>query len=148
MPRVQLRPGMLHRSAVPRVARHLHELRFDPIRADGRNADAAAAQLEAQGAGVRQHERLRGRIEVQPRKRLERRAGGNLDDARPAVHVGEHGLRDIGQRAAVQVNHGIRFILRDVAVCAEFAESGRVHQQAHLDDGLLHAAEQFAQDTG
>lgn len=115
-----------------RPLRLVDELRVaDPVRADGRDRDAALRDLRRQRAAVAQQERLRRRIRREVRDGLKRRTRGNLKHAAAALHVRQHPLRELRRRAAVQRNHAPRRRRPDVRRHADAANASRIDEPSH-----------------
>lgn len=119
----------------PRLVRPLRlvdELRVaNPVRADGRDRDAALRDLRRQRAAVAQEECLRRRIRREVRDGLERRARGNLEHAAAALHVRQRPLRELRLRAAVQRDHAPRRRRPDVRRHADAAKASRIDEPSH-----------------
>lgn len=112
-----------------RPLRLVDELRVaDPVRADGRDRDAALRDLRRQRAAVTQEKRLRRRVRREVRDGLERRTRGNLEHAAAALHVRQHPLRELRRRAAVQRDHAPRRRRPDVRRHADAAKTSRIDE--------------------
>lgn len=108
------------------------ELRVaDPVRADGRDRDAALRDLRRQRAAVAQEERFRRRICREVRDGLERRTRGNLEHTAAALHVRQHPLRELRRRAAVQRDHAPRRRRPDVRRHPDTAKASRIDEPSH-----------------
>lgn len=115
-----------------RPLRLVDELRIaDPVRADGRDRDAALRDLRRQRAAVAQEERLRRRVRREVRDGLERRTRGNLEHAAAALHVRQRPLRELRRRAAVQHDHAPRRRRPDVHRHADAAKPSRIDEPPH-----------------
>lgn len=115
-----------------RPRRLVDELRVaNPVRADGRDRDAALRDLCRQSAAVAKQERLRRRIRREVRDGLKRRTRGNLKHAAAALHVRQHPLRKLRRRAAVQRDHAPRRRRPDVRRHADAAKASRIDEHAH-----------------
>lgn len=78
----------LEQAALVRLLGLVDELRVaNPVRADGRDRDAALRDLRRQRAAVAQEERLRRRVRREVRDGLERRARGDLEHPAAPLHV-------------------------------------------------------------
>lgn len=108
------------------------ELRVaDPVRADGRDRDAALCDLRRQRAAVAQEERLRRRIRREIRDGLERCARSNLEYAAALLHVRQSPLRELRRRAAVQRDHAPRRRRPDVRRHADATKASRIDEIPH-----------------
>lgn len=115
-----------------RPLRLVDELRVaDPVRADGRDRDAALRDLRRQRAAVAQEERFRRRICREVRDGLERRTRGNLEHTAAALHVRQHPLRELRRRAAVQRDHAPRRRRPDVRRHPDTAKASRIDEPSH-----------------
>ena len=108
------------------------ELRVaDPVRADGRDRDAALCDLHRQRAAVAQEERLRRRIRREIRDGLERCARSNLEYAAALLHVRQRPLREFRRRAAVQRDHAARRRRPDIRRHPDAAKASRIDEIPH-----------------
>lgn len=108
------------------------ELRVaDPVRADGRDRDAARCDLRRQRAAVAQEKGFRRRIRREIRDGLERRARGDLEHAAAPLHVRQRPLREFRRRAAVQRDHAARRRRPDVRRHPDAAKASRIDEIPH-----------------
>ena len=115
-----------------RPLRLVDELRVaDPVRADGRDRDAAPRALRRQRAAVAQEERFRRRIRREVRDGLECRARGDLEHLAGLPPARPPPLRELRRRAAVQRNHAPRRRRPDVRRHADAAKASRIDEHAH-----------------
>lgn len=115
-----------------RLLRLVDELRVaDPVRADGRDRDAALRDLRRQRTAVTQQECLRRRVRREVRDGLKRRTRGNLKHAAAALHVRQRPLRELRRRAAVQRDHAPRRRRPDVRRHADAAKASRIDEPSH-----------------
>ena len=108
------------------------ELCLRPERADCHDGNVLVVQLPVERAAVAQNERLACRVDADIGHRLTGGDGGDVDNLRAGVHVGNGQLAHCHERLAVEVHHVEVLGERRVAGSLKLSVAAAIDEQLHV----------------